>query len=141
MDTPYQTEINIIIQQFNRQVSRLMKIANEISGDDPNIEWLTRVFKIMRNESPLCILEKCVDKIWDNKDHILEKNTKFFETCSLDKYIKRDKNKEWIDEMVKLVRTKFFDLSEKEQNCIWECMGEMLKNIIKYRLLKGDFDG
>jgi hypothetical protein len=141
MDTKYQKEIDVILHQFNRQVSKLMKIANEISGDNPNIEWLTRLFKILRNESPLCILDRCVDKIWDNKDSILKRDAKFFETCDFNKYIKKDGNKEFLDGIVTLVRSKYFDLTEKEQNCIWVCMEEMLKNIIKYRLLKCDFDG
>lgn len=139
MDSKKQKELSDILQQFNRQVSRIFKIVDAIVPDEPNVDWARRIIKIFRNENPPAVLEKCIDKLWDNKDHIMSRDVNFFKTCSFDKYIKKDENKEWLDRLIVLMRTRFFDLSKKEQNCIWECLGEMLKNVIKYKITKGDF--
>jgi hypothetical protein len=132
-----QKDISDILQQFNRQISRLFKFADIVAKGDPTIDWARRVIKILRNENPPAVLERCIDKFWDNREPIMTRNVDFFKTCSMDKYIKKDKNKVWLDELIKFIRTRYFDLSESEQNSIWVCMEEMLKNIIKYRIVVG----
>ena len=138
-DHKKQKQLSDILQKFNSKISKLMKIARNFTDEDPNIEWVSRIIKIIRNENPPMILERCIDKFWDNKDHIISRDVEFFKTCSTDKYVKNDNNKQWIDGLINVVRTKFFELSSSEQNIIWECMNEMLKCIIEYRLIKEDF--
>ena len=69
----------------------------------------------------------------------MKRDAEFFRDRSYDKYIKTDENKEWLDRLTNLIKTKYFDLSNQEQSYIWDCMDNMLKNVIKYRLLQGDF--
>jgi len=139
MDSKTQKEISDILQQFNREVSRLFKVIDAIIPDDPTVDWARRIIKIFRNENPLAVLDRSVDKLWEHKDNIIARNSEFFRTCSFDKYIKKDGNKEWLDNLIKIIRTRFFDLSEKEQNYIWACLEGMLTNVIKYKLIKGDY--
>jgi hypothetical protein len=140
MDNKKEKDISDITQQFNRHAGKLFKIIDKNAGEEnANAAWVVRIFKIMRNENPLCILEKCVEKLWDNKDAIISKDVKFFESCNLDKYIKKDKNKVWLDELVSLIRAKYFVLSEKEKDVMWEATNEMLKCVIQYKLVNGDF--
>ena len=138
-DSNKQKQLSDILQRFNSDISKLLKIARAFSDDDPNVEWVARIIKIIRNENPPMILERCIDKFWDNKDFIIKRDTEFFKTCSLDKYVKKDKNKVWIDGLINLVRTKYFEISEKEQNYIWERMNELLKCVIEYKLVKEEF--
>ena len=139
MDSKKQKEISDVLQQFNRQVTKLFKIVDLIVPGDPNIDWARRIVKICRNENPAIILEKCIDKLWDNKEPIMKRDAEFFRDRSYDKYIKTDENKEWLDRLTNLIKTKYFDLSNQEQSYIWDCMDNMLKNVIKYRLLQEDF--
>lgn len=139
MDYKKQKELSDILQKFNRQVSRIFKIAEALVPDEPNIDWVRRIVKICRNENPQLVLERCIDKFWEYKEFIINRDEQFFQTCSTDKYIKNDDNKEFLDRLVMLIRTKFKDLVKKEQNDIWVCLEEMLKNVIKYRIIKGDF--
>lgn len=134
-----QKQLSDILQRFNRGVSKLMKVARNFSNDDPNVDWVGRIIKICRNENPPMILEKSIDKFWDNKDSIIRRDTEFFKTCSFDKYVKKDKNKEWIDGLIGVVRTRYFDLSVGEQTYIWDRMNELLICVIEYRLIQEDF--
>jgi hypothetical protein len=135
-------KLSDILQKFNLHAGKIMKIGVQISAESsPQIEWLGRVFKIARDVDPLCIITRCVDKMWDNKENILNKNEKFFiEKFDTSKYIKVDKNKEWLDEIVKVVRKEFSILSANEKSCIWFYLNEMLTAVIEYKLLKGEFE-
>jgi hypothetical protein len=139
MNSNKQKEISDVLQQFNRQVTKLLKIAESIIPNNHTIDWAKRVIKIIRNEDPPAILERCVDKLWDNREPIMKRDAEFFKVCKLDKYIKNDENKEWLDKLVNLIKTKYFELNANEQSYIWDCMEELLKNVIKYRLLQDDF--
>jgi hypothetical protein len=141
LESNKQKKLSDILQRFNRDISKLMKVANAFSDDDPNLEWITRIIKIIRNENPPMILEKCIDKFWDNKDSIMNRDVVFFKSCSFDKYVKKDKNKVWIDGLINVVRTRYFEISEKEQSYIWDRMNEMLKCVIEYKLVKEEFRG
>lgn len=139
MNSKLQKEISDIVQTYNRHAVKILNLAVHYAPDDPNIDWLKRIIKIVRNESPTMIIEKGLDKLWDNRENILKKDVEFFKYCSLDKYIKKDENKVWLDEIVKLVRQKYFDLSLKEQDIIWSHIQVMLECVIKYRLNMGDY--
>lgn len=139
MDSKKQKELSDILQQYNRHVSKLFKIIDVIVPNNPHIDLARRLIKILRNENPPAVLEKTIDKLWDNKDRILKRDAHFFKTCSFDKYIKVDSNKEWLDSLVNLVRIKYDILNDQEQTYIWDILNNMLKNVIEYRLIKGDF--
>lgn len=139
MDSNKQKEINDVLQQFNRQVTKLFKIAESMVPNDPTVDWARRIIKIFRNEDPPAVLERCIDKLWENKEPIMRRDVEFFKVYKPDKYIKNDENKEWLDRLTNLIKTKYFELNIQEQSYIWDCLEEMLKNVIKYRLLQGDF--
>jgi len=136
MEAKEQKELEDIIQTFNSQTAKLLKIVDYIVPDHPDIEWLKRISKIVRYESPSLLIEKSLENIWDNKEHIISRNIKFFNTCSYDTFIEQDNHGEWLDEMVKIFRAEYFNLKQKEIDIVWKCMDTMLECVIKYRLLK-----
>jgi len=139
MESKKQKELSDIIQKYNSHSGKLINIATHYMPDDPGIDWCKRVMKIVRNENPPMLIEKGCDKIWENREKILACDTEFFKKMPTDKYIKNDCRKEFIDEIVNIVRVKYSLLSEKEHDVIWHHIHEMLSCVIKYRLAKEDY--
>jgi hypothetical protein len=138
MDHNKQKEIIDILQIFNRQVSNMLKMLVAVSPNNPEIDWVRRSIKILRDTNPEGAMEKCMEKLWDHQQQIREKNAAFFVGCPLDKYIKNDSNKSWIDGLVRMVRTRYTELSKAELDAIWKYINTMLVCVIKYKLLIHD---
>ena len=144
MDHKKEKEINDIIQYFNRQVSNIFKV---IDGKDDSIinnldvDWVRRVTKIIRNENPPYMLEKSVDKLWENRDAIIDKNADFLLKKEVtNKYIKNDERKEWMEGMIDFIRHKYTSLNDTELEYLWKCINAMLQSVVKYRIIKNDFN-
>jgi hypothetical protein len=86
------------------------------------------------------MLERAIDKLWDNKDKIIERDLAFLINKKVtSKYIKDDSRKEWMEGMIDFVRNRYTDLSPDELEYVWKCINNMLQAVIKYRILKDDF--
>lgn len=136
MEEKEQKDLDHIIQTFNSQTVKLIKIVDCILPNHPDIEWFKRISKIVRYESPSLLIEKSLENIWDNKENIMSRNIDFFKNCSYEKFVEKDNHGEWLDEIIKIFRVEYFNLKQKEIDIIWKCMDTMLECVIKFRLIK-----
>jgi hypothetical protein len=143
MDTKKEKEVSDVIQYFNRQMSNIFKVIDnkdDSINHNPDVDWVRRITKILRNENPPYMLERSIDKLWDNKDKIIERDSAFLLNKKVtSKYVKDDSRKEWIEGMIDFVRNRYTDLSPDELEHVWKCINNMLQAVIKYRILKDDF--
>ena len=144
MDHKKEKEINDVIQYFNRQVSNIFKVIDtkdDSIQNNPDVDWLRRITKIIRNENPPYMLEKSVDKLWDNRVAILAKDADFLVKKELvSKYIKNDERKEWMEGLMSFIRSKYLILNPTELDYLWNCINAMLQSVIKFRILKDDYN-
>jgi hypothetical protein len=136
-----QKKISDILQKFNRQTSQILKIIKMIEKNNIDIEWIQRILRILRNENPPLVLEKCIDKFWYNKEKIIARDTEFFinENIAYRQYIKDDERKEWIEGIIDIIKKKQSLLTEEQRTYIWDKLNNMLQCIIEYRIVVGDF--
>jgi hypothetical protein len=141
MNTNEQKKISDILQKFNRQTSQILKIIKSIEKDNIDVEWVQRVLRILRNENPPLVLEKCIDKFWSNRTKIIERDIEFFTNGNkaYSAFIKEDERKEWIEGIVSMIQKKQKLLTEEQNKYIWDRLNTMLECIIEYRILVGDF--
>jgi hypothetical protein len=143
MDHKKEKDINDIIQYFNRQVSNIFKVIDgkdDSISKNPSLDWVRRITKIVRNENPPFMLERSVDKLWENRVAIMEKNVDFFVNKEVaSKYIKDDSHKEWLESLCEFIRDKYKSLDDTELEYLWKCINAMLQSVIKFRILKDDF--
>lgn len=135
-------EIDIILTNFNRHISRLIKLASNIEPNNLDIDRIKRIVSILRSTNPNLILENCIDNMWDNREHIINRDMPFFLSnmeALNEKYIKRDDDHDWIENLVKYVSTKIDKLDESHKIYIWDSLNGMLQEIIKYRIQISDF--
>jgi hypothetical protein len=131
-------KISDVIQRFHRHLAYLLKTIAAIMPNHPDVEYLRKLVSLARNEDPCLVIDRCIDKYWDNREHIMAENTDFFLRCPMNKYVKVDSNKEFIDRLIRIIRIKFFELSDDEKKSIWSCNQNMLKCVIEYKLLRRD---
>jgi hypothetical protein len=141
MNVDKQKKISNILQQFNRQTSQILKIIKIIEKNNIDVEWVQRILRILRNENPPLVLEKCIDKFWYNKEKIISRDTDFFinENKAYRNYIKDDDRKEWIEGIIDMIKKKQSLLTEEQRTYIWDRLNNMLQCIIEYRIIVGDF--
>ena len=138
MSSDKKGEIAPIVEQCNRNISRILKIAKSIEPDNADLERVTRLVKIIRYENPPHVLERCVDKFWDNKDKIMNRDIDFFvnniQTLK-EKYIKKDIRQSWMEGMTDYIKNNLNKLSEEDMTYIWDCLNNILKCVIQYKLI------
>jgi hypothetical protein len=139
MDSDNQKKINTIVQNYNRQVKKLLSMIDYLIPDNPKVYLIIRIFNMIKRENPSMIIERGVDKLWDNKDHILNKDVEFFKKSTGSQYIKDDNNKEWLTELISMLKEEYENLNEKEINVIWSGMKNLLECVIQFKLLKQDY--
>jgi hypothetical protein len=143
MDSKKVKEISDIIQYFNRQVSNIFKIIDnkdDMIKNNPDIDWVRRITKIVRNENPPYMLEKSIDKLWENKDSILNRDLNFLiDNDVAHKYIKNDCRKEWIEGMLTFFMDNLNNLNEDDRDYLWKCINNMLQAVIRYKIIHNDF--
>jgi hypothetical protein len=142
MNSNKQKKISDILQKFNRQTSQILKIIKSIEKDNVDIEWIQRILRILRNENPPLVLEKCIDKFWSNRKKIIERDTDFFTdgNNAYKTFIKEDERKEWIQGIIDMIKKKQKSLTEEQRTYIWDRLNNMLECIIEYRIVVGDFE-
>lgn len=144
MDLKKEKEISDIIQYFNRQVSNVLKTLvsknHDLLQNNSDLDWVRRVTKIARDINPPLMLEKSMDKLWDNKDAIIARDINFFKQKEvISKYIKNDCRKEWMESMISFIEHNIDILDEDEYDYLWKCINNMLQAVIRYRIVKDDF--
>jgi hypothetical protein len=142
MNSTNDKKISDSVQSFNTQCGKILKIACKIAGSDhKHLSWCVRMFKIAKDIDPLCIINRGVDKLWDSKEHIINKDKLFFmEKYDTNKFIKNDGNKQWLDGIVETVKLGMDELSKMEEEYVWNCLNIMLSSVIEYKLLTNDFE-
>ena len=134
-------EIATIVEQCNRNIARVLKMAKSIEPDNADLERVARLIKIIRYENPPHVLERCVDKFWDNKDKIMNRDIDFFvnniETLK-NKYIKKDIRQSWLEGMTDYIKNNIHKLTEDDMTYIWDCLNNIFKCVIQYKIINID---
>jgi len=133
-------EVDDIVSIFNREVSLVCKFCIKRDKNNIDLEWIDKVVKTLKYENPRYIIEICLDKLWDNKEKIIERDENFFKDNNIEKkYIPNDKNKEWLEGLIEILRHFLFSLDTPDKDFIWDRFNNMLEMAIKYRINKNYF--
>ena len=132
-------KINQIIDEFNKITLNMIKFSKKKEKDNVDLLWLHKVICTIKNENPSIIIEKSIDKLWDNKDQIISRSALFFKNDIEKKWIKDDSRKEWLTTFLSHVKQIMFKLDNTEKEYIWNNVNRLLELSIEYKLLKKYF--
>jgi hypothetical protein len=138
-DTKKEKKIFKLVVKFNSVISKIIKLIEATEPNNIEIDRLKRLARIAKNEEPLFIINRCKDKIWNSREHIIEKNEKFFmDDDQFNQYIKHDRKEPFIRALMKIVQDGFTKLNENEKNHIWKIIKDLLKYVTEYKILIDD---
>lgn len=127
-----------ISDEFNKYLFRLIKLIESkftSYNDSILIDRYKRRISVAKSTNPLFLIEKCKNKLWELKDHILVKNDDFFIKTQYDEMVANLVEKDEITHIIHLFKQKYSSLLDDEKNVIWSCLQPMLRCSIQYKLL------
>lgn len=137
-------DIPVIIDNFNKNIKRLVKILDSIIIDNLPFDILKRRLYIVMRESPLFLLQKIGEYIYNGKDFIINNNIDGLLQKNMDSAISTDintlantenMNYNEIDNLINTVRTKWVNFSSDEKEYITKIFKRLLSEYSKYKLI------
>ena len=134
--TENEIKCNKIVETFNNEASLILKIFKKTEKDNIDYIWGIKIINTIKNENPSFIIERCLEKLWDNKNYIMDRNEKFFLENNIEsKYIKDDERKEWLTGLIEFIKNKLNKLNTETKDFLWDKFNILLKLSIEYKLL------
>jgi hypothetical protein len=113
-------------------------MAKKQTNDETAIIELDRVRKLL---SFLPVDEKFIrvmDKIWAVREHLFNKNAKYFLDKDYSHAIKRDAKQAMIETIIELVRDNFVKFSQAEQDAYWKKGMQLLQCVAMFKKIMGE---
>lgn len=139
MENKLDAKMGKVLDEFHKCIFKILKCVDDKLSNNIEVDRLKRLVRIARDESPFEIIDRCKNKIWDSREHIINKNEEYFLKNSFDKYIKKDENQMFIQSLVQLFRDNHDQLTAQEKNYIWGLNLKMLNCVTEYKILTGDY--
>jgi len=137
----YPKVLGPIFVEFSNTLNGILALALEqtrISGDESDISELEQVKRLIG----FCAAEEKIirtkDKIWNVREHIMNKDVDFFLKRDYSGMVKKDNNKAIIESLMEIVKNNFEGLTESEQNKYWKKAKKLLNLVGKFKLAIND---
>ena len=131
-------KINEIYTKCSQLINRLITMVMKQSLDEDEIveiEHLKRVINLAPLEE---IFIRSKDKIWNVREHIMNKNADYFIKKDYRTQIKKDHNQVFIETIVNNIKQRFAVLPADDQAKYWQIATELLRNVAVYKKLVGE---
>lgn len=132
-------DVNKIIKEFHNHIFKVLKICNKLEPNNIELKSLQGKLSIARDSLPFLIIDRCKDKVWLHREHIITKNEDFFLQNKFLEYIKDDENKSFMHSMIDLIKCRYREMSDSEKKIVWNLIQAILKSIVEYKTAIGDF--
>jgi len=129
-----------IFTKYCQVLNSIIVNAKNQTNDEHELLEIDRVKRIIN----LCPVEerfiRTKDKVWAAREYLLNKNIDYFLKKDYSKIIKKDNKQTLIESILECTKTIFLSLSKEEQNVYWQKGAELIKYIVEYKQLIGDYD-
>lgn len=131
----------ILTEIFNtcyQTINSLLVIARKRTKDEDDIVEIERLKRIVNLVPVEELFLRSKDKIWAAREHICDKNAKWFLDRDYSNIIKRDHNQVFIETIVSLIKDQFDKTSKEDMDKYWEKAIILLRNVGRYKQLIGE---
>lgn len=122
---------NTCSQVFNSILVMVIKQTDD-EEEIVEVERLKRIINLAPIEERFI---RTKDKIWAAREHILNKNAKWFLDRDYKNLIKKDHNQVFVETIVGLVRDRYNSLSAEDKEKYWEKALLLLRNVARFKKL------
>lgn len=135
--TDYLIEIST---RFNKNLRIFITIAEKKAPKNDHIKKLKNIIYLAKSIDELAVIRECWQNIWNNKEHIHERNLKIFDNYyKLIQHTQKEdykgKYSDLIFELAKFISTNIKILTDQEKNYLWSIADELVVNVAEYRAL------
>src|SRR6476661_3481659 len=116
-----------------------MRICKKIDSESLEIQEIQRLIKVAKEVDPLLMLKTCKDNIWLHKDQILKEDAEFFLNNSFDQFIINNENKQFMHNLITLIKNKYVKMKDVEKEEIWKLMKDLLRGVAEYKKATNDY--
>jgi hypothetical protein len=133
-------KIQKIHQKFNRHLFKIFKVADKYHPNNIDLQHAKSMARIARDMAPERIMDEAGSKLWDQKDNIIKRNTKFFlEADNLSNYANDKKTKDFVESMISFIRQEYTKISPEDLSNIWDYVNTMLRCTIEYKMINKEY--
>lgn len=136
-------KINKILNNYSNCLSKMIAFTLSVvkkNGDEDEIIEIEHLKRIIA----LCPIEERIirtkDKVWDSREHILNRNADYFLNRDYSNMIKNDQNQAMIETLIDSVKNNYNKLSKEEKEYYWNGTIKMLKYVIEFKKITGDYN-
>ena len=133
-------ELNDIFNKYAQALNGVLVMAQKQAVDETEIIEVERIKRIVNFVPVEERFIRTKDKIWAVREHIINKNAKYFMEKDYSAAIKKDGNQAMIETLVDLVKEKFATITEQEKDFYWKKGAMMLNCIVRFKKLVGEYD-
>lgn len=133
-------ELNDIYRTYANTINSMISVALKQTEDESDLVQLERLKRIINltPEDERFIRSK--DKIWNVREHILNKNAKYFLEKDYNPMFKKDHNQSMLESLVEIIKDKFDELDSDEQLFYWKKAATLLNCVVRFKKAIGEYD-
>lgn len=133
--------IDEILKSFNGTISKILKLANVIDPNNPNISCAKRHMTVLKGISPTYAIEKTAPKMWKFRNQIKSRDYTFFTKRSLEEVVDdiEENDKEIFDDIMSMIQHGYDQSTEEQKNTMWVYINIILQESIKFILYSGTY--
>lgn len=124
---------NDIFNTYSQNINSVLALVLKQCTDDEDaveIEQLRRVLMMCPLEEKFI---RSKDKIWAVRKYIVKKDARYFLNKDYSKIIKRDGNQAFIEALMEIVKSKFNELNDVDQNMYWNKAAFLLNCVAQFK--------
>ncbi len=120
---------------LDRNLLRILKIAQKISSQPAKIAWLRNEISIGSLSDPTFIMNKVKCRITDYSNKILAKDEQFFLTTNtyMEEKFDKDEEREFVIAFIRMIQKSFADASVENRTIVWNYLTELTNAVLEYR--------
>ncbi len=120
---------------LDRNLLRILKIAQKISSQPAKIAWLRNEISIGSLSDPTFIMNKVKCRITDYSNKILAKDEQFFLTTNtyMEEKFDKDEEREFVIAFIRMIQKSFADASVENRTIVWNYLTELTTAVLEYR--------
>lgn len=124
-----------IAERFTEVIVQQIDLIESVIGTTDDIKKVRELVAFLNKESPLEILQRSADKIWEYRQRITDKDEKYFlSTKDYEKYIVQGSSySKFQYRIADEIKQKFSSLDTKKKEEMWRIVNIMLQIVIQYK--------
>lgn len=129
-------DLPIIIEKFNKNLKRLVKLLESNIVNMSSFDTLKRRLYIGMNETPILLLQKGGESIYNLKDYVFDKKIDELVNTSHNNIMSDDSDNGTIIELIDIIKEVWMKFNDGEKDYVYKVLAYLISEYSKYKLIQ-----